>query len=87
MTHRAPPVIAAGVRPRITSPVSIDVRVEIDAHGRVTSAAPVTKPHKGIETYLAGTAVKAARLWRFEPARENGKPVVGSETLHFEFQK
>jgi Gram-negative bacterial TonB protein C-terminal len=87
VTHRAPPVIAAGVRPRITSPIPIDVRVEIDDRGRVTSAAPVTKPHKGIEAYLAGTAVKAARLWRFEPARENGKPVNGSETLHFVFQK
>jgi Gram-negative bacterial TonB protein C-terminal len=87
VTHRAAPVIAAGVRPRITSPIPIDVRVEIDDRGRVTSAAPVTKPHKGMEAYLAGTAVKAARLWRFEPARENGKPVSGAETLHFVFQK
>jgi Gram-negative bacterial TonB protein C-terminal len=85
--HRAPPVIAAGVRPRLTSPVALDVRVAIDARGRVTSAAPVVKPRKGLETYLAGTAVKAARLWRFEPARENGKPVAGAQTLHFVFQQ
>ncbi len=85
--HRAPPVIASGVRPRLTTPVALDVRVQIDARGRVTSAAPVVKPHKGLETYLAGTAVKAARLWRFEPARENGKPVAGAQTLHFVFQQ
>jgi hypothetical protein len=85
--HRAPPVIAAGIRPRLTNPVALDVRVEIDARGRVTSAAPVVKPHKGLEAYLAGSAVKAARLWRFEPARENGKPVAGAQTLHFVFQQ
>lgn len=85
--HRAPPVIAAGVRPRLTTPVALDVRVEIDARGRVTSAAPVVKPRKSLEAYLAGTAVKAARLWRFEPARENGKPVAGTQTLHFVFQQ
>jgi hypothetical protein len=85
--HRAPPVIAAGVRPRLTSPLAVDVRVEIDARGHVTSAAPVVKPHKGLEAYLAGSAVKAARFWRFEPARENGKPVVGAQTLHFVFQQ
>jgi Gram-negative bacterial TonB protein C-terminal len=85
--HRAPPVIAAGVRPRLTSTIALDVRVQIDEHGRVTSAEPVVKPRKGLETYLAGSAVKAARLWRFEPARENGKPVVGSQTLHFVFQQ
>ena len=85
--HRAPPVIAAGVRPRLTSPIAVDVRVEIDAHGRVTSAVPVVKPRKGLDAYLAGSAVKAARLWRFEPARENGKPVAGAQTLHFVFQQ
>jgi len=31
--------------------------------------------------------VKAARLWRFEPATENGKPVPGSQTIHFVFQR
>ncbi|HEY6577863.1 MAG TPA: energy transducer TonB [Rhizomicrobium sp.] len=87
VVHRAPPVIASGIRPRLTSPIALDVRVEIDARGRVTSAEPVVKPHKGLDTYLAGTAVKAARLWRFEPARENGKAVAGAQTLHFVFQQ
>jgi hypothetical protein len=85
--HRAPPVIAARIQPRLTTPVALDVRVQIDARGHVTSAAPVVKPHKGIETYLAESAVKAARLWRFEPARENGKAVAGAQTLHFVFKQ
>lgn len=85
--HRAPPVVAAGIRPRIQSTVTIDVRVQIDVHGRVVSAAPVKKPHQGLEAYLASTALEAARQWRFEPARENGKVVPGSQTIHFVFER
>jgi outer membrane biosynthesis protein TonB len=31
--------------------------------------------------------VQAARLWRFEPARENGKAVEGTQVIHFVFDK
>ena len=85
--HRAPPVVAAGIRPRIQSTVTIDVRVQIDVRGRVVSATPVKKPHAGLEAYLASTAVQAAREWRFDPARENGKAVPGSQTIHFVFER
>ena len=90
--HRAPPVIASGIRPRITGTIAIDVRVRIDEQGRVTSAAPVVtphqgKPHPGLDAYLSASAVQAARLWRFEPARENGTAVPGTQTIHFVFQK
>src|SRR6185312_4370173 len=71
-TYRAPPVVAAGIRPRIKGTIAIDVRVHIDQRGKVTSASPITKQHSGLEEYLAGRAVQAARLWKFEPARENG---------------
>src|SRR5262249_18374417 len=71
-TYRAPPVVAAGIRPRIKGTIAIDVRVHIDARGRVASASPITKQHSGLEEYLAGRAVQAAKLWKFEPARENG---------------
>jgi hypothetical protein len=86
-TYKAPPVIAAGIRPRIKGTIPVDVRVQIDARGRVVSATPVTKQHPGLEKYLAGRAVQAARLWRFEPARENGNPVAGSQIIHFTFEK
>lgn len=86
-TYRAPPVVAAGIRPRIKGTVPIDVRVHIDEHGRVITATPTAKPHDGIEEYLAGRAVSAARQWRFEPARENGKPVPGTQTIHFVFTR
>jgi len=65
----------------------VDVRVRIDAQGRVVSASPLTKGHSGLETYLAARAVTAAKQWHFEPAREDGKPVVGTEIIHFNFEK
>jgi hypothetical protein len=86
-TYRAPPVVAGGIRPRIKGTVPIDVRVRIDERGRVVSATTITKLHDGIERYLGGRAVQAARQWRFEPARENGKAVPGSQTIHFVFTK
>jgi hypothetical protein len=85
--YKAPPVIAAGVRPRIKGTVAMDVRVQIDARGRVVSATPVTSQRTGLDKYLAGRAVQAAKLWRFEPARENGKAVEGTQILHFVFDK
>jgi hypothetical protein len=85
--YRAPPVVAAGVRPRIRGTIPIDVSVQIDARGHVVSAVPVTKPRSGLDQYLAARAVQAARLWRFEPARENGKAVAGTQVIHFTFEK
>jgi len=84
---RVPPVVPASIRPRIRGPIPIDVRVQVDTHGRVTDAEPVKKPHAGVESYLAGRAVDAARKWRFEPAQQDGKPVQGTDTIHFVFRR
>lgn len=86
-TYKAPAVVAAGIRSRIKGVVPIDVRVEIDTRGRVTAATPVTKAHSGIDNYLLSRAVQAAKQWRFEPARQEGKAVEGSQILHFVFEK
>jgi TonB family protein len=85
--QREPPVVAAGLRPRIDGSATVDVRVRIDSRGRVVSAAPVRKPRPGLDTILARAAVTAARMWRFEPARQNGKPIPFSQTIHFVFEK
>lgn len=85
--YRAPPLVAAGIRPRIKGTIPIDVKVRIDDKGRVVSASPITKLNTGLEEYLAARAVQAAREWKFEPARENGKAVAGTQTIHFVFTK
>jgi outer membrane biosynthesis protein TonB len=67
--------------------VAIDVRVKLDAHGRVTSATPVAHPRNSLESFLAGRAVYAAKQWRFEPAKQDGRPVPGAEIIHFVFDR
>jgi hypothetical protein len=86
-THKVPPVVPAGIRPRIKSPIPVDILVHVDSHGRVTDAAPAVKQHPGLESYLAERAVTAAKQWRFDPARENGRAVPGTETIHFVFER
>ena len=86
-TRRVAPVVPASIRPRIVGSTPVDVRVTVDVRGRVTSATPVTKARNSIERYLVGRALYAARQWRFEPAREGGRPVAGTEIIHFVFDK
>ncbi|MEP6716486.1 MAG: hypothetical protein ABJC09_13030 [Terriglobia bacterium] len=78
--RKVAPVVAAGIRPRIHGSIPIDVRVVVNAKGRVASAVPVSS-HSGLQSYLAERAVAAARKWRFEA----GSP--GSQTIHFVFDK
>jgi hypothetical protein len=85
--HKVPPVVPASIRPRIHGSIPIDIRVRIDARGRVTSAVPVVKQKAGLNSYLASRAVYAAKLWRFTPAHENGKPAASTQTIHFVFEK
>ena len=85
--HRVAPVVAASLRPRIRGKILVDIRVQIDTRGRVTSAVPGSRPRKGIETELTGSAVRASRAWRFDPATSGGKAVAGTQTLHFVFEK
>jgi outer membrane biosynthesis protein TonB len=80
-------MIPASIKPRIKSTIPIDVRVRIDARGHVVSATLPDKHRAGLESYLAERAVEAAKQWKFEPAREDGKAVAGEQTLRFTFGK
>jgi TonB family protein len=80
-THRVAPVVPASIRPRIKRTIPVDIRVRIDAQGRVASAVAVSKAHNGLETFLIGKALEAARQWRFEPAPP------ATEIIHFTFER
>jgi hypothetical protein len=86
-THRVAPVVPASIKPRLHGSVPVEVRVKIDARGRVTSAVPVVKPHTNLDIFLASRAVYAAKEWRFEPARQGNHPVPSSQIIHFVFGK
>jgi TonB family protein len=63
----------------------IAVQVSIDATGNVT-AAHAAENGDNRNVALAGSAVTAARQWRFQPATLNGKPVPGEYTIVFAFR-
>jgi TonB family protein len=72
------------VKGMVTREVVVHVRVVVDAAGRVTAAEPV--PGKGaVSGFLGNSAATAAKLWRFDPARADGKPVPSEVVLVFRF--
>jgi hypothetical protein len=83
--NRVTPGIPEGIRSRITSPQSIDVRVSIDRHGRVTSARAL-QHEDGLINYLADHAVAAARHWTFTPAKRGNTPIDSTRVINFVFQ-
>jgi TonB family protein len=81
------PRIPAGIRSRIQGEVVIPVTVQINEKGRVTGAAAAMRGGDGLHRYLAEQAEKAARQWRFTPAKTSrGTRVASSKTVHFVFE-
>jgi len=61
--------------------IHVEVRLAIDATGKVLSANPV-----GEEGTLATTlAAEAARLWRFEPTHRGERAVPSTVIIPFKF--
>ena len=80
------PRISEGIRGRIQKPVAIAVDVRISESGDVQQAVARGK-RQGVQRYLAGQAVRAARSWRFTPARsDDGTPVESKKTIQFVFK-
>jgi TonB family protein len=79
------PKLPPSVQSTITSDNIVDVRVQIDNSGTVTSATAVSA--KGpVANSLADYALEAARRWRFRPARDGGQPVESDRVLEFLFR-
>ncbi len=67
---------------KATEPTSVAVRVSIDPEGVVRDADLVTK---NVDDHLARSAVEAAKLWKFEPARVEDRPVASDLVVRFQF--
>jgi TonB family protein len=78
------PATPSNVRNLISEDVQINVRVEVDATGRVIRAEPVSR---GKQDYLTALALEAARQWRFSPARQGSQNVSSSTVVGFQFKK
>jgi hypothetical protein len=86
ITREVQPSIPPGIRSRIQEQIVIPVDVHIDEKGRVTSAKTEVGGNDGVRRYLATQSEKAARQWRFTPARaRGGTRVASTRTLHFVF--
>ena len=77
------PDLTDQARRTIHGKVRVDVSVNVDPSGSVTDAK---LDHPGSSKYLAATALKAARQWKFKPVAVEGSNVAQQWRLHFEFR-
>jgi TonB family protein len=63
--------------------MNVQLRVEIDATGRVSKVTPTGRNAGNFK--LMDAAIRAAKFWVFEPAREDGHAVPSDIVLNFHF--
>ena len=63
--------------------MTVQLRVEIDAGGKVSRVTPTGRNAGNFK--LMDAAIRAAKFWVFEPARENGHAVPSEIVLNFHF--
>lgn len=81
------PVLPGSVRALIMTPLLVRVRARVDDTGKVIDARPADPARGGLSGHAAEAVINAVRLWRFEPARENGRAVAGEVILEFRFTR
>ncbi len=64
--------------------VKVNVRLDVDASGRV-SQVKLTSP--GSSKYFANLALAAARRWKFNPPQVDGRPRASMWSLRFRFRR
>ena len=75
------PQAAQKARDTIRGKVRLSVRVSVDESGEVTQA---TLDSPGPSQYFADRTLKAAQLWKFAPAKMDGRHVPSTWLLYFE---
>lgn len=78
------PSIPGSVRYLAENAGEVEVRVQVDARGKVTNAALV-RAEKSAGVFLSRYALAAAYQWEFKPATTGGKPVDGEVLIRFQF--
>jgi hypothetical protein len=82
--RKVQPTVSPSLVAMLKRRVDLQVRVQVDANGRVTAAEPVG-PLTGMGDFLARSAVNAARNWTFEPARRGTVALPSEVVLKFSF--
>ena len=84
VVHQVVPDVPRKARDTIRGKVRAGVRVRVDPSGGVVGAR-LDSP--GPSRYFGELALKAARNWRFDPAKVDGRNVSSEWILRFEFGK
>jgi len=66
--------------------IDVDVTVYIDTNGAVTDAQ-IGSIKGSLAGMVGAEALRAARLFRFKPARENDRNIASQMTLSFRFRR
>jgi TonB family protein len=75
------PNAAQSARDTIRGTVRVSVKVQVDESGAVTQA---TIDSRGPSQFFADRALHAAQLWKFTPAKQDGRAVPSEWLIHFE---
>ncbi len=84
VSQRVMPDVLPSASGTIHGKVNVRVRVNVSPAGEVQDA---WLESAGPSRYFARVASEAARRWKFDPARANGKPIASIWTLHFVFTR
>jgi TonB family protein len=82
VVHQVLPDVPQRARDTIRGTVRVGVRVAVDPSGDVVGAS-FDSP--GPSKYFADLALQAARRWKFDPAKVDGRNASSEWTLRFEF--
>jgi TonB family protein len=82
--RRVVPDVPASARRTITGTVRVNVRVNVDASGKVSQASLASPANS---KYFANLALKAAQQWEFTPAQNDGRVGESAWLLHFQFRR
>lgn len=80
VTHESLPEVPRSASATISGTVRVNVRVNVDSSGKVTTAELNAA---GPSRYFANLSLQAARDWKFTPPNVNGAPAVSTWILHF----
>lgn len=78
--HEVKPEVPRSASATITGTVRVVVKVSVDSSGNVTDAGLAAE---GPSRYFANLSLRAARDWKFAPAKVNGAAVPSTWLIHF----
>lgn len=85
VVKRATPSYPPSLRAMISVLTSVQVRVSIDESGRVVTVDHIPQD-RALPPLIVKSAMDAARMWKFAPARKDNKPIPSEVILRFQFR-